>query len=237
MSPDYVIFVSKETLMTAMKILVPILGGGLLVGLTIGVFQAVTQINEMTLTFIPKMAIVGFIILFLMPWFIDIVVAFTQAIVAGQMQTYHALNAGRATALAEAMLEEVLAQPYADPSGTLADVGTLTEGAMPEAQIPSISAADIPGTLPDPDDRTAYTSINDFDGLVEYPTQVEDAAGNTLPDTFQGFTRSVRVVQAALDIAAMGTAPDGVLVMVVVGEPHGREWQITRFVPAPSEDG
>ncbi len=77
MSIDYVIFISKETLTTAMFILVPILGGGLLVGLSVGIFQAVTQINEMTLTFIPKMAVVGFIILLLMPWFLDILLTFT----------------------------------------------------------------------------------------------------------------------------------------------------------------
>ena len=164
-------------------------------------------------------------------------ITFTQAIVAGQMQTYAALQAGRATTLAEAMLEEVLAQPYADPSGTLTDVGTLSDGVMPDAQVPSITAADIPGTLPDPADRTAYTSINDFDGLVEYPSQVQDAAGDTLPDTYQSFSRSVRVVQASLDIPAMGTTPGGVLVMVVVGEPDGRQWQVTRFVPEPAEGG
>ncbi|NOZ08267.1 MAG: flagellar biosynthesis protein FliQ [FCB group bacterium] len=80
MTPDYVLYLSKETLMTSMQILLPILGGGLIVGLAVGIFQAVTQINEMTLTFIPKMAVVGFVILLLMPWFIDVMVSFTQEI-------------------------------------------------------------------------------------------------------------------------------------------------------------
>ncbi len=80
MTTDYVLYLSKETLVTAMQILLPILGGGLVVGLAVGIFQAVTQINEMTLTFIPKMAVVGFIILLLMPWFIDVMVSFTQEI-------------------------------------------------------------------------------------------------------------------------------------------------------------
>ena len=80
MTPEFVIYISKQTLSTAMMILLPILGGGLVVGLTIGIFQAVTQINEMTLTFIPKMAVVGFIILLLMPWTIDVVVGFTREI-------------------------------------------------------------------------------------------------------------------------------------------------------------
>ena len=78
MSVDYVVFIGKETLMTAIYILAPILGSGLLVGLTVGIFQAVTQIHEMTLAFIPKIAVVGFVILFLIPWFLDVLLNFTQ---------------------------------------------------------------------------------------------------------------------------------------------------------------
>ena len=72
------IYIGRETLMTAIYILIPILGSGLLVGLAVGIFQAVTQIHEMTLTFIPKMAVVGLVILLLLPWFLDIILTFTQ---------------------------------------------------------------------------------------------------------------------------------------------------------------
>lgn len=78
MNVDYVLYLSKETLTTAIMILTPLLGGGLIVGLSVGIFQAVTQISEMTLTFIPKMAVVGLILLLLVPWFLDILLSFTR---------------------------------------------------------------------------------------------------------------------------------------------------------------
>ena len=78
MNVDYVLYLSKETLITAMYVLAPLLGGGLVVGLAVGIFQAVTQIHEMTLTFIPKMATVGLILLIMIPWFLDLLLAFTR---------------------------------------------------------------------------------------------------------------------------------------------------------------
>lgn len=82
MTTEYVLYLSKETLSTAILILSPLLGGGLVIGLTVGIFQAVTQIQEMTLTFIPKMAVVGFILLMLVPWFLDILLVFTTELYA-----------------------------------------------------------------------------------------------------------------------------------------------------------
>lgn len=82
MTSEYVLFLSKETLSTAILILAPLLGAGLIVGLAVGIFQAVTQIHEMTLTFIPKMAVVGFLLLMLTPWFLDILVSFTRELYA-----------------------------------------------------------------------------------------------------------------------------------------------------------
>ncbi|MBN4081338.1 flagellar biosynthesis protein FliQ [Caldithrix abyssi] len=80
MSTDFVLYISRETLMTVVYILAPILGAGLFVGLAVGIFQAVTSIQEMTLTFIPKMMVVGLVILALIPWFLDILLRFTQEI-------------------------------------------------------------------------------------------------------------------------------------------------------------
>jgi len=62
--------------MTAIYILTPILGSALLVGLAVGIFQAITSIQEMTLSFIPKIAIVGMVILMFMSKFLDIILAF-----------------------------------------------------------------------------------------------------------------------------------------------------------------
>ena len=82
MTPEYVLYLSRETLSTAILILAPLLGAGLTVGLSVGIFQAVTQINEMTLTFIPKMAVVGLILMLLIPWFLDIILTFTRELYA-----------------------------------------------------------------------------------------------------------------------------------------------------------
>ncbi len=80
MTTDYVIYIGTETIKTAIIILAPLLGTGLVVGILVSLFQTVTQIREMTLTLIPKMAAVGLVILLFLPWFIDVVVSFTQEI-------------------------------------------------------------------------------------------------------------------------------------------------------------
>jgi len=51
------------------------------VGLAVGIFQAVTSIQEMTLTFIPKMAVVAIMLIILTPWFLDVLIRFTQEII------------------------------------------------------------------------------------------------------------------------------------------------------------
>ncbi len=77
MTTDFVVFITHQTLLTALYILAPILGAALLVGVLVGLFQAVTSIQEVTLTFIPKIAVVGLLILALTPWMLDLVMRFT----------------------------------------------------------------------------------------------------------------------------------------------------------------
>ncbi|MFQ5485479.1 MAG: flagellar biosynthesis protein FliQ [bacterium] len=77
MTTEFILFWSQETLKTALMVTAPILIGGMTVGLAVGIFQSVTQIHEMTLSFIPKMAVVAIIILLLMPWFLNHLVDFT----------------------------------------------------------------------------------------------------------------------------------------------------------------
>jgi len=79
MTTDFVIYIAREALMIFF-ILLPILGTGLIVGLAIGVFQATTQINEMTLTFVPKIILVFLVIFLLTPWLLDLIVSFTMEI-------------------------------------------------------------------------------------------------------------------------------------------------------------
>ena len=80
MTTDFVVFISHKTLITALYILAPNLGSALLVGVLVGLFQAVTSIREVTLTFIPKIAVVGLVILMMIPWMLDLVISFTLLI-------------------------------------------------------------------------------------------------------------------------------------------------------------
>ncbi len=61
MTPELVISIGKTTIDMALTLSVPILLCGMAVGLLVSVFQAVTQIQEMTLTFVPKIIAVSFL--------------------------------------------------------------------------------------------------------------------------------------------------------------------------------
>ncbi len=82
MTTEFVIYWGQQTVKTAIMVTAPILAGGMIVGLIVGIFQSVTQIQEMTLTFIPKIAVVILIILFLMPWMLHMLTDFTTNIFA-----------------------------------------------------------------------------------------------------------------------------------------------------------
>ncbi len=70
MDPALVVDIGRQALVIVIIVAGPLLIAGLTVGLAVGVFQAVTQIHEMTLTFIPKiLAIIG-MLFFMLPWMI-----------------------------------------------------------------------------------------------------------------------------------------------------------------------
>lgn len=66
-----------ETFKIALYLSFPMLMAGLVAGLVISIFQATTQINEMTLSFVPKIILVVVVIIFLMPWMVSMMVDFT----------------------------------------------------------------------------------------------------------------------------------------------------------------
>ena len=66
-----------EAIKTAILLAAPMLLAGLLVGLLVSIFQAATSINEMTLTFIPKMLAVVCALLFFLPWMMQTMLTFT----------------------------------------------------------------------------------------------------------------------------------------------------------------
>jgi flagellar biosynthetic protein FliQ len=69
-----------DTFKTAFYISFPMLMGGLIAGLIISIFQATTQINEMTLSFVPKIIVVAGIIIILMPWMSTTMIDFTKGV-------------------------------------------------------------------------------------------------------------------------------------------------------------
>ena len=77
MTPDHAIHIAREAMLITLLLAAPMLGFGLLIGLVVSIFQAVTQINEMTLTFIPKIIAVGIALAIFLPWIIRTLVDFT----------------------------------------------------------------------------------------------------------------------------------------------------------------
>lgn len=69
-----------ETYKITLTLSLPMLLVGLVVGLMISIFQATTQINEMTLTFVPKILSVIIVIIFTMPWMLNMLMDFTTRI-------------------------------------------------------------------------------------------------------------------------------------------------------------
>ena len=77
MSQNDVLYLAKEAMGTTLLVGGPILGAGLLVGLLVSIFQAMTQIQEQTLTFIPKIVAIALILLLLGPWMLNVISSFT----------------------------------------------------------------------------------------------------------------------------------------------------------------
>jgi flagellar biosynthetic protein FliQ len=73
-----VIDISNKTIFAATEIAVPLLMTALVVGLVISVFQAATQINEATLSFLPKIAAIIVVIALISPWMVRRMTDFTQ---------------------------------------------------------------------------------------------------------------------------------------------------------------
>jgi flagellar biosynthesis protein FliQ len=77
MTPETVTTIMAEAIKITLLVSAPMLIIGLLVGLAISVFSAVTQIQEMTLTFVPKIVAVFMALLFTMPWLIEKLTTYT----------------------------------------------------------------------------------------------------------------------------------------------------------------
>ncbi|OGP70156.1 MAG: EscS/YscS/HrcS family type III secretion system export apparatus protein [Deltaproteobacteria bacterium RBG_13_60_28] len=80
MSPEQVIGVARQAIQVTLLVSLPILGIGLVVGVLVSLVQAATQIQEMTLTFVPKIIAIFVGLLLLLPWIMNHLVTFTVEI-------------------------------------------------------------------------------------------------------------------------------------------------------------
>lgn len=80
MTPEFVTAIGKETVEVILLVSAPVLIVGMIVGLLISVLQAVTQIQEMTLSFVPKIIAVFLVLIGLAPWMMEIMIKYTSNI-------------------------------------------------------------------------------------------------------------------------------------------------------------
>ena len=80
MTPEAALDLFRNALTTALLIASPMLGVGLVVGLVISIVQAITQIHEMTLTFIPKMIGVVLALIVALPWMLRLILGYTRTL-------------------------------------------------------------------------------------------------------------------------------------------------------------
>ena len=73
-----IIALAVQTLKLALLLALPTLLVGMIVGLLISIFQATTQINEMTLSFVPKVIAIAVVLIFTMPWMMNEMIDFTK---------------------------------------------------------------------------------------------------------------------------------------------------------------
>ncbi len=81
MNANEVMDIGRDAILVMLKVSGPIMVIGLLIGLIISLFQALTQIQEMTLTFVPKMLVVFVSLIVLMPFMLTTMSEFMQQIV------------------------------------------------------------------------------------------------------------------------------------------------------------
>ena len=80
MTPDTVITIGQQALQTTVLLAAPMLLSVLAIGLLIGMFQAATQINEMTLSFIPKLMVLAFVLMLSGSWMLNVALDFMRQI-------------------------------------------------------------------------------------------------------------------------------------------------------------
>ncbi len=89
MTPDEVLAIGTHALRVLIVLSAPLLLVALAVGLIVGVFQAATQINEMTLSFIPKLLAVAATLAIAGPWMLNVLISYTRELITSIPSLLH----------------------------------------------------------------------------------------------------------------------------------------------------
>lgn len=81
MIPESAIELAQQALMVGIMLVAPLLLSALVIGVLIGMFQAATQINEQTLSFVPKIAAMAVALLIAAPWMLSVLIDFTRELI------------------------------------------------------------------------------------------------------------------------------------------------------------
>ena len=83
MTIDDIVYLGRDAMMTTLLAAAPMLLSGMVVGLLVSVFQSVTQVQEITLTFVPKIVVVMVAFVVFLPWMADVVLRFVRPLLGG----------------------------------------------------------------------------------------------------------------------------------------------------------
>lgn len=78
MTPETVLSIAQQALEVTVMVSAPMLGAALVTGLLVSLFQAATQINEMTLSFIPKLLVMVLVLMLAGPWMLNILLDYMR---------------------------------------------------------------------------------------------------------------------------------------------------------------
>jgi len=108
-------------------------------------------------------------------------------------------------------MDEIVALPYKDPSGTAAALG-------PDSGESS---------------RSLFDNCDDYHGSSETANLIKDQSGSLLPTEYQAFTRSVTCSTGSTTIGGVGTVSGLTVVVTVTSTKGAGTWTLTRFIPDP----
>jgi flagellar biosynthesis protein FliQ len=80
MTPEFFVDLTTRTLQTAILLAAPPLLAGLIVGVAVSIFQAITQMQEQTLVLVPKLLAVALVLLLCLPWMLQVLLTFTTTL-------------------------------------------------------------------------------------------------------------------------------------------------------------